>query len=298
MPLLHWVLTNSFVEFDEITYRQTRGTAMGTPVAPAFATLFMSALDRKLLSHPDHAYAMVHRRFIDDGAGVWTGERSSLVSWLEHFNSLIPEINLTWTISETELIFMDVRLYKGPRFRVCGILDMETYQKPMNKYLYVPFCSYHPVHAKTGFITSELKRYIVRSSDYESFYRLRQEFFLRLRARGYPKKFLDPLFASVPYQVRTELLSRQASLLRASSGLVSSNPGLLDADGSGPPMVFKAMFEPLTKTLKPRHLFQPTVDALHRIRPDLFGARLITAWRLPKKIGTLLVSARYKSDQA
>ena len=88
MSLLQWVLYNSYVEFDGVTYHQIRGTAMGTPVAPAFAILFMSALDRELTSHPAHSHAMIHRRFIDDGAGVWTGDKDSLVSWLNAFNTI------------------------------------------------------------------------------------------------------------------------------------------------------------------------------------------------------------------
>ena len=296
MPLLHWVLSNSFVEFDGETYKQVRGTAMGTPVAPAFATLFMSALDRQLTSHPDHACALHHRRFIDDGAGIWTGTRESLLSWLEYFNSLIPEIKLTWNISEFEMIFMDVRLYKGSRFHDTGVLDMETYQKLLNKYLYVPYWSYHPVHSKKGFITSELKRYVIRSSDAQSFGRLRQEFFLRLRARGYPNWFLLPLFESVPFSLRSDLLQGHSNRRRAPSGPVDRSPRASEEVGMAPPLVFKALYEPLTKALRPRQLLQPLVDRLHSIRPDIFGARVITAWSLPKKIGQHLVSARFQSN--
>jgi hypothetical protein len=298
--LLDWVLNNSFVEFNGETYKQIRGTAMGTPVAPAFATLFMSALDRMLTSHPHHSCVMFHRRFIDDGAVVWTGSRENLLSWLENFNSLIPEIKLTWSVSETELVFMDVRLYKGARFHEQGVLDMETYQKTLNKYLYVPFCSYHPVHCKKGFITSELKRYLIRSSDAQSFAKLRRIFFDRLRARGYPNRFLRPLFESVCFSARDTLLQRQRSLLQASSGptphsrRTSAAPSAsAPTPSDAPPLVFKAMYEPLTAAVRPRRTLQPLADRLHALRPDIFGPRLITAWRLPKKVGQHLVRARF-----
>lgn len=298
--LLAWVLNNSFVEFNGHTYKQKRGTAMGTPVAPAFATLFMSALDRMLTSHPHHSCVMFHRRFIDDGAVIWTGRREDLLSWLEYFNSLIPEINLTWSLSESELVFMDVRLYKGARFHAKGLLDMETYQKSLNKYLYVPFCSYHPIHCKKGFITSELKRYLIRSSDAHSFSTLRQLFYDRLRARGYPNRFLRPLFESVCFSARDTLLQRQRSLLQASSGPIplsrrtSAAPSASAHTLPDPtPLVFKATYEPLTAAVRPRRTLQPLVDRLHALRPDIFGPRLITAWRLPKKVGQHLVRARF-----
>jgi hypothetical protein len=179
-------------------------------------------------------------------------------------------------------------------------LDVETYQKSLNKYLYLPFCSYHPVHCKKGFITSELKRYLIRSSDARSFASLRQSFFDRLRARGYPNRFLSPLFESVRFSERESLLQRQRSLLQAASGPTHLSRGSATAPAAStqrpsdaPPLLFKATYEPLTTTVRPRRHLQPMVDRLHLLRPDLFGPRLITAWRLPKKIGQKLVRARF-----
>jgi len=48
MALLEWVMTNSYIEFEGQYFKQMQGTAMGTPVAPAFATLFMSSLDLEM----------------------------------------------------------------------------------------------------------------------------------------------------------------------------------------------------------------------------------------------------------
>lgn len=295
VPLLHWVLSNSYVQFDGVTYKQIQGTAMGTPVAPAFAILFMSALDREMTAHPLHSSILMHRRFIDDGAGVWLGTEESLLSWLEYFNSLIPEIKLTWHISRDNMDFMDVRLFKGKRFDACQILDMETYQKSMNKYLYVPFCSYHPVHCKKGFITSELKRYLIRSSDVHAFLGVSHAFFSRLLARGYPKRFLLPLFQSVLYSARPSLLQRQRTLLQAASGPLPQTRGPpfpLPVDDP-PPLVFKAPFEPLTTGLRPRRFLAPAIEQLHQLRPDIFCPRLIFAWKLPEKIGNKIVRARF-----
>jgi hypothetical protein len=177
---------------------------------------------------------------------------------------------------------------------------METYQKALNKYLYLPFCSYHPVHCKKGFITSELKRYLVRSSSAQSFATLRQQLFDRLRARGYPNRFLLPLFESVRFSDRDVLLQRQRRLLQAASGPRPQSRGNATASSAStqqpsnaPPLVFKATYEPLTTALRPRRHLQPLVDRLHALRPDIFGPRLITAWRLPKKVGQKLIRARF-----
>jgi hypothetical protein len=40
MKLLRWVLTNNYCIFDDIIYKQLKGTAMGTPVAVTYSNIF------------------------------------------------------------------------------------------------------------------------------------------------------------------------------------------------------------------------------------------------------------------
>ncbi|KAI8968777.1 hypothetical protein BDB01DRAFT_695692, partial [Pilobolus umbonatus] len=58
----------------------------------------------------------------------------------------------------------------------------------LNKYLYVPFHSYHPKENKSGFIKAELIRYVRNCSSYEDFATVASNFFVRLRDRGYPPR--------------------------------------------------------------------------------------------------------------
>ena len=46
---LQLILNNNYFEFNGKYYLQTHGTAMGTPVAPSYANLFMAALEEQLL---------------------------------------------------------------------------------------------------------------------------------------------------------------------------------------------------------------------------------------------------------
>ena len=43
------VLDNNYFEFNNMIYRQKLGTAIGTKFAPAYANLFMSGLEERLL---------------------------------------------------------------------------------------------------------------------------------------------------------------------------------------------------------------------------------------------------------
>ena len=43
------VLKNNIFEFDEKTFKQKRGTAIGTKFAPPYAVLFMADFEEKML---------------------------------------------------------------------------------------------------------------------------------------------------------------------------------------------------------------------------------------------------------
>ena len=44
------MLKNNFFEFDQKTFKQVHGTAIGTKFAPPYAILFMADLEEKILN--------------------------------------------------------------------------------------------------------------------------------------------------------------------------------------------------------------------------------------------------------
>jgi hypothetical protein len=151
-------------------------------------------------------HIILHKRYIDDGVVVWCGSRPDLEAWITAFNSLIPSINLTWETSDTTFTLLDITFSKGERWTRDGVLDTCVYQKPLNKYLYIPWKSAHPSHCMRGLILGELRRYILRESSVQGFLRIRNAFYTRLRARGYPASFLRRVFKELGYHMRPRLL--------------------------------------------------------------------------------------------
>ncbi|CAM9435896.1 unnamed protein product, partial [Discosporangium mesarthrocarpum] len=134
------------------------------------------------------------------------------------YNSL----NLKLTI-ETSYSFMDMLdlvIFKGRRFLPCGILDIHAHQKSMNKYLYLPSRSAHPLHSKMGFIKAELKEYVVTCSSPIDFVRQANLFFKRLQDRGYPPGLLARLFRQVQYRDRSKFLLTTTSNTSQRSPLI------------------------------------------------------------------------------
>ncbi|CAI5999285.1 unnamed protein product [Closterium sp. NIES-65] len=130
---------------------------MGTSVAVCFAVLFLSYLDIQL-----HASLRVlpalHLRFIDDGLIMWEGTREEFEIFRCRFDTLHSSICFTWVISEQSMDFLDLTVFKGQRFQSSGTLDMKLFQKPMNRYLYLPFKSYHTRATKLGFIRNVMPK--------------------------------------------------------------------------------------------------------------------------------------------
>jgi hypothetical protein len=206
LDLLEFVLNNNYLEFDGQLYKQCQGVAMGVKMAVAFASLFMVTIEQPAVTAAAE-FLLLYKRFVDDGFLIWGGSRDALIHFLESLGSTDPNIKITYDISPTSAIFLDLTLDLQPNGSICTTL----YQKPMNLYPYIPFISAHRNSIKRSFISAELNRYVLASSEENSYTLLKAKLFTRLRARGYPPSFLRPMFLSHSYGNRNERLDRALS---------------------------------------------------------------------------------------
>jgi len=80
---------------------------------------------------------------------VWKGPKEILLEFLSCLYSKNDHIKLTYyVIDKSSISFRDSVLYKDANF---STLQVSTYQKPLNKYLYIPFESFHPMSNKRAF---------------------------------------------------------------------------------------------------------------------------------------------------
>ena len=165
-------------------------------------------------------------RYIDDIFCVWNASqpdfREKAVEFCSRLNTEFRDYNfeITWIISDKDAIFLDVRLWFGNLFATTGKLDVATHQKPINRYLYLPYYTAHPKHVLTGFIRGEFRRYLIRSSDVADYIDILIAFYNRLRARAYPADFLRPLFMAAPdFSQREALLFADSSSSRSAASI-------------------------------------------------------------------------------
>eukprot|EP01050_Picozoa_sp_SAG11_P003502 SAG11_NODE_199_length_12635_cov_104.801771_5_plen_393_part_01 len=191
---LRIILNCNYCTFNGRTWRQHTGFATGIACGAEVANLFVFVLTRFVFArYSEHIF--YHRRFIDDGFIIWTGTRAQAEMMFSKLNALNTAITLTFTISLTCAVFLDLNILKGERYKACGCLDTTVFQKAVNRYLYTPFNSEHPWHCRIGLVHGELRRYIKRCSARADYIEIATEFRQRLHLRGYPFCFLSEAFA-------------------------------------------------------------------------------------------------------
>lgn len=128
--------------------------------------------------------------FIDDST-------ETLTEFLSAFNIKSDRIKLTYNISDNSISFRGLFLYVG---NSSSELQFSTFQKPLHKYLYIYFKSFHPSSIKNASIEGELRRWGIVSL----FWRLVYKFWRRLRLdRG---RGGTPLLRGILFTDRTRLL--------------------------------------------------------------------------------------------
>ena len=155
------LLATNYMRYGERIFRQKFGFPMGTKPSPECANFYMSCLENKLRSTHRIAIArhvVVWKRYIDDIFLVMFGTRAEIQAILDAYNQLHPRIRINWTLSNEEAVFLDLRIYRGPRFAERAILDIAPYAKATSAFLYLPFNSYHTKHVFKGWIRAELLR--------------------------------------------------------------------------------------------------------------------------------------------
>jgi hypothetical protein len=204
---LSYVLQANFVHALGHTYQQINGTAMGTPLAPPYANLFLHHLEHPTISKWIKRHCiLLYKRYIDDVFCIFHGTKKELAKFQSNMNSLDPSIKLTWEMDTTTVNFLDITIFRNDSFLLTRKLQTKVFQKALNEYLYLPKHSYHTRDMKKGFIKGEAIRYVRGCSQLKDYQSLLQQFRKRLLIRGYSLTFINDAIANVKYTDRTYYL--------------------------------------------------------------------------------------------
>jgi hypothetical protein len=187
------VMENNVFHFGDLIFQQIQGTAMGTPPAPPYATLFFATFEDAILDQFGDSL-FLYRRFIDDVVGIWLRDSDDAMDdsqWQDFKAMMNEDSGLEWIVQEqsTSVDFMDLSI------RIDGQkIHTTLYQKAMNLHLYIPPHSAHPPGVLTGVVLGGIHRIYTLCSDSQDIKKLLKEFYKRLAVRGYKRSALEPLF--------------------------------------------------------------------------------------------------------
>ena len=126
--ILELAVSDTYFVFDNILYKQIDGMAMGSPLGPTFANIFMCNLEESFLEQcPNTFKPMFYKRYVDD-TFVLFKDRSHAKSFLSFINSLHPNIEFSMDIeNNSQLSFLDVLVSKIDGEFVTGVFRKNTF---------------------------------------------------------------------------------------------------------------------------------------------------------------------------
>lgn len=196
------VLYNHYVTFLQQIYHQTTGIAMGTSMAPPWASLYMLMLESDTIAKfPELLWYL---RYIDDYVGFWNGSEERFNDFTREMNELHPNIKIKFTNLATQAAFLDIFVYNFKDHWVTKL-----YRKDLNRYLYIPYRSEHTRECLRGWVKAELIRICRASSTFESWLIDKKFFRNCLRSRGYPHEWCSIIFKSVVFSNRPHYLTKK-----------------------------------------------------------------------------------------
>ena len=208
--LILLVLKSNAFRFGHKIFKQIMGTAMGTPMAPNYANLFMAEYETNLIEEYHSKTGikpLVWFRYIDDIFFIWTDgpeELAEFIKFAQDFSNkkkMKSSIRFEVNQSNDSVNFLDVEV----RFDGTAI-STSLYTKPTDAHMYLNTTSNHPRHVirnipKGQFI--RIRRICSNLADFNHHSAVLSKFLVN---RGYDSKELADTAKIVSKMNRSELL--------------------------------------------------------------------------------------------
>ena len=285
MELLRWVLKHNYCSFNNKTYLQKKGTAMGTPTAVVYSNIFLYGIEKKLLPLYKPLY---YTRYIDDIYAIFSNAETAQL-YVESFNAYCPSIKLeAVTIGRTGTILdLEVKLTQHLHPTPHDIINHKIFQKPRNIYQYIPTTSEHKPTLFKNFVLQELKRYSLACTDITDMHTITTSFGTRLQARGYDPTIIRDAITSLP---------PRSALLDTLRSIVNKIPSTRYIRV---PPIATLCVPRLDPAIPWGHLFKiPTTISSHPAFVNNFSsANTIIGSKNPPTIGSFLIRSKFIDSQ-
>ena len=170
------IIYNNYFTFNERTYLQQKGTAMGSNISVTYANSFMFEHFDLVLKEDDR---FLYFRYIDDILLVWLADLESFPQFIEEINRIHPSIKFTYSNPSATATFLDLNISLSN-----GNISYNTHTKNLrNHYLNASSC--HPEHIIENIPYTEALRYSRNNSDRDYLQIQLEALFKDLLSNGY-----------------------------------------------------------------------------------------------------------------
>ena len=161
IELIRLCVEDSSFVFEGKFYTQKFGMAMGNPLSPVLANIYMEYFEKHLLNSIKDQH-IVWLRYVDDILCFWP-RMYSIDNFLVKLNSLAHSIKFTHEVEKDNVLpFLDVSVIRHD-----GTLKTKVYRKPTNILSYVHFYSNHHINVKRSvFISMYLRAYRISDPEF------------------------------------------------------------------------------------------------------------------------------------
>ena len=206
--LLNFAVKDTHFVFNGQLFDQIDGVAMGSPLGPSLANIFMCILEQRYLDEcPSEFKPILYRRYVDDTFCLFRS-RSDIEKFLDHINSYHPNIKFTVELEmDNTLPFLDVSVTHDQ-----NSFSTSLYRKKTFTGLYTDFGTLSPNKYKVNLIRVLVYRAFHICSTYANFHEevVRIKGILKENCFPLPlvdrviKTFLDQQFSKRPTPPREE----------------------------------------------------------------------------------------------
>ena len=203
IEMINICLASTSFQFRSHHYELTDGLAMGSPLSPAVANLFMASLEEKALASFPNA-PTTWFRFVDDIFSIVL--KADVTALLDHLNSQHQSISFTMESEvDGKLPYLDLNVHRCKE----GTLKTSIYRKPTHTGSYLDFNSNHAESAKRSVVMSLLKRMDHITLGEEERRKEEKRIKGELEANGYPQTFFKAAKRRVENQKSAKPKSRE-----------------------------------------------------------------------------------------
>ena len=274
--LIELILSKNCFEFNKQFYLQKIGCAMGSQASPEICDIVMYDLENRIISTERNILKWL--RYRDDILLLYTGTHDELTCLVAKMNEIHPFLKFTAEVSDFEVTYLDLKIFKGPRFHKEQLLDTKIHTKPTETFQYLERSSTHPLATFKGFVKGEVLRYARLCNNETDFIEKRTSFTEKLLMRDYTEKEIASATSGINHELRAQYIMNKPKCDKL-------------------PLVFKLTYTPHIHT---RQIKEALLKNWHLIteHPELskvFPEKPIIAYKRAKNLKDHLVRSKFTS---